>query len=160
VRNPGEFVLLTRALVILESMIGELDPDHDYMESFREEISRVTAKHFSPTQIKEKSTGFARDMARMISDAPGDTRRVLRRLAEGDLGRLPGLEALGARFSRNLGRLTAAVAFAALVIAGSMLLLTPMGGWHHLFGEAMILSGITGMVVGGIGAMRGDHGRR
>lgn len=96
----------------------------------------------------------------MIGDAPGDTRRVLRRFAEGDLGRLPRLEVLGARFSRNLGRLTGGVAFAALVISGSMLLLTPMGGWHHVFGEAMILSGIAGMLVSGIGAMRRDHGKR
>jgi ubiquinone biosynthesis protein len=160
VRNPGEFVLLTRALVILESMLRELAPGHDYMESFREEISRVTAKHFSAPQLREKSGKFAREMARMIGDAPGDTRRVLRRFAEGDLGRLPGLEVLGARFSRNLGRLTGGVAFAALVISGSMLLLTPMGGWHHVFGEAMILTGIAGMVVGGIGAMRRDHGKR
>ena len=160
VRNPGEFVLLTRAFVILESMIGQLAPDHDYMESFREEISRVTVKHFSPAQIKEKATKLAREMARLISDAPDDTRRVLRRFAEGDLGRLPGLEALGARFSRNLGRLTGAVAFAALVIGGSMLLLTPMGGWHHLLGEAMIVSGIAGMLITGVGAMRRDHGQR
>ena len=90
-------------------------------------------------------------------DAPGDTRRVLRRLAEGDLGRLPGLEALASRFSHNLERLAQAVAFAALVISGSMLLLTPMDGWHHLLGEAMIISGIVGMVIVGIGAMRSDH---
>ncbi len=47
VHNPGEFFLLTRAFVILESMIRQLDPHHDYMESFREEISRLTAQHFS-----------------------------------------------------------------------------------------------------------------
>ena len=155
--NPGEFVLLTRAFVILESMISQLAPGHNYMESFREEISRLSALHFAPARIKEKTGKLVRDVERLIMDAPGDTRRVLRRFAEGDLGRLPGLEALGARFSRNLERLARAVAFAALVISGSMLLLTPMGGWHHILGEVMIVSGIVGMVVAGIGAMRRDH---
>jgi ubiquinone biosynthesis protein len=158
VHNPGEFVTLTRAFVILESMIRKLAPEHNYMESFREEISRLTAQHFSPARIADNTTRLARDVERLIMDAPGDTRRVLRRFAEGDLGRLPGLEALGARFSRNLERLAHAVAFAALVIGGSMLLLTPTGGWHHIVGEAMILSGIAGMVIAAIGALRRDHG--
>ena len=71
------------------------------MKSFREEISRLIAKHFSPAQVKEKSTKLARELERLLFDAPGDTRRVLRRIADGNLGRLPGLEALGARFSRQ-----------------------------------------------------------
>ena len=160
VHNPAEFVLLTRAFVILESMIGRLDPQHDYITSFGGEIDRLTEQHFAARRIKDKSTQIARDMERLIIDAPGDTRRVLRRFAEGDLGRLPGLEALGARASRNLERLARAIAYAALVISGSLLLLTPVRDWHHLLGEAMIISGIVGMLVTGIGAMRRDHGRR
>ena len=160
VHNPGEFVLLTRAFVILESMIRQLAPGHNYMDSFREEITRLSALHFAPTRVKEKTGKLAREVERLVMDAPGDTRRVLRRLAEGDLGRLPGLEALASRFSRNLERLAQAVAFAALVISGSMLLLTPMDGWHHLLGEAMIISGIVGMVLAAISALRRDHTQR
>ena len=123
-------------------MIRQLDPHHNYMESFREEISRLTAQHFSLARIKEKTTKLARELERLISDAPGDTRRILRRIAEGNLGRLqaPGLEALGGRVSRNLERLTGAIAFAALVIGGSMLVMAPMGGWHHILGEIMVVS--------------------
>jgi ubiquinone biosynthesis protein len=157
VHNPAEFVMLTRAFVILESMTGQLAPDHDYMNSFREETSRLTVKHFSLARIKHKTTTLVRELERLMSDAPADTRRVLRRMAEGNLGRLPGLEALGARFSRNLERLARAVAFAALVIGGSMLLLTPMGGWHHVIGETMIISGIAGMLIAAIGAVRRRH---
>jgi len=154
VHNPSEFVLLTRAFVILESMIQQLAPDHNYMQSFREEISRLTAKHFSPKVIKEQTSKLARELERLIIDAPGDTRRVLRRMAEGNLGRLPGLEALGGRFSRNLERLTSAIAFAALVIGGSMLLMTPMGGWHDALGETMIVSGLAGMLITFLAALR------
>ena len=130
------------------------------MESFREEISRLTKQHFSPARIKEKTTKLAREMERLVKDAPGDTRRVLRRVAEGNLGRLPSLEALGGRFSRNLERLTSAIAFAALVIGGSMLLMTPMGGWHDILGETMLIGGIGGMLMTAILALRRDHGRR
>jgi ubiquinone biosynthesis protein len=160
VHNPAEFVQLTRAFAILESMIGLLAPDYDHMESFREEIARLTAQHFSPEQIKGTANKLVRELERLIIDAPGDTRRVLRRIAEGDLGRLPGLEALGTRFSRNLERLASSIVFAALVISGAMLMLMPVGGRHHILGEVMIISGIAGMLIAGIGALRRNRGHR
>ena len=162
VHNPGEFVLLTRAFVILESLIGQLAPDHNYMKSFRKEISRLTVEHFSPERIKEKTIKLARDMERLISDAPGDIRRILRRISEGDLGRVqaPALEALTNRVTRNLKQLALAIAFAALVVSGTMLLFSPMGGWHHLLGVTMIIGGIFGILIIRIVAWIRDRGRR
>ena len=83
--NPAEFFLLTRAFVIMESMIQQLAPQCNCMESFREEISRLSSQHFAPERIKEKTTKLARELERLILDAPGDTRRVLRRIADGNL---------------------------------------------------------------------------
>jgi len=163
VHNPPEFFLLTRAFVILESMIRELDPSHNYMGSFSEQISRLTAQHFSGPRIREKTNKFAREMERLASDAPGDTRRVLRRIADGNLGRLqsPGIEALGGRISRNLERLTGAIASAALVIGGAMLSLAPpLASWHHILGKAMVIAGIFGTLLVCIGALGRDRGRR
>lgn len=161
VHNPGEFFLLTRTFVILESMIRQLDPDHNYMGSFREEISRLTEKHFSLERIKEKTTKLAREMERLISDAPGDTRRVLRRIAEGNLGQLqaPAVEALGGRISRNLKRLTGAIAATSLVIGGAMLMNAPLPGWHHILGELMVYFGIFGTLLVWFGILRRDRGR-
>jgi ubiquinone biosynthesis protein len=162
VHNPGEFFLLTRTFVILESMIRELDPDHDYLRSFREEIARLTEQHFSLARIKEKTGKLARDMERLITDAPGDTRRVLKRIAEGDLGRLqaPAIEALGGRVSRNLERLTGAIVTAGLIIGGSTMITAPEAEWHHFLGEALVFAGVFGAFIISIGALRRDHGRR
>ena len=162
VHNPGEFFLLTRAFVILESLIRQLAPDYNYMESFREEIKRLTSRHFARAQIKEKTTKLARELERLMSDAPGDTRRILRRIAQGNLGRVqaPVLEALGDHIARNLERLAGAIAFAALVVGGSMLLMTTMGGWHDTLGAAMIIGGIAGMLVIRIGTWLRDRRRR
>jgi ubiquinone biosynthesis protein len=91
-------------------------------------------------------------MERFISDAPGDTRRLLRRIAEGNLGRLPSLEALGGRLSRKLERLASSIAFAALVVGGSMLLMTPLGDWHDTLGVTLMVGGLVGMLINGIRA--------
>ena len=163
VHNPPEFFLLTRAFVILESMIRQLDPQHNYMESFRDEISRLTEQHFSLDRIKDKTGKLVREMERLAMDAPGDTRRILRRIAEGNLGRVqaPSVEALGGRISRNLERLTGAIAFGSLIVGGSMLLMPPtMAGWPYTLGEAMIISGIIGMIIMLFGALLSDRGRR
>ena len=162
VHNPPEFFLLTRAFVILEAMIRQLDPEHDYLGSFSEEISRLAAKHFSLEQIKEKTAKLGREMERLMSDAPGDTRRILRRFAEGSLGRLqiPAVEALGGRVSRNLERLTGAIASAALVIGGAMLVIAPLdSGWHHIAGQIMVVAGTLGTLFVLIGVLRHDRGR-
>ncbi|MFA6002190.1 MAG: AarF/UbiB family protein [Thermoleophilia bacterium] len=163
VRNSAEIILLSRAFVLLESISRELAPQHNYMESFREEISRLTAKHFSPTRIKEKTSKFALELERLISDAPGDTRRALRNIAEGDLGRIqaPALESLASRVSNNLERLASAITFAALVIGGAMLLIAfaDLGGWHHVLGEIMIISGFSGMLIIRIAAWLRKRGR-
>ena len=161
VHNPGEFFLLTRTFVILEAMIRQLDPGHGYLGSFRDEIARLTTKHFSPERIEEKTLKLARDMERLTSEAPGDARRVLRRLAEGNLGRFqaPAMEALGGRLSRNLERLTGAIAAAALVIGGGLLVMAPLGGWHHVFGEGLVIAGLLGTLLVLIGLWRGDRGR-
>ncbi|NVN91757.1 MAG: AarF/ABC1/UbiB kinase family protein [Desulfuromonadales bacterium] len=161
VHNPGEFFLLTRTFVILESMIRQLDPDHDYLKSFREEISRLTTQHFSLERIKDKTGKLVRELERLLGDAPGDTRRILRRIAEGNLGRVqaPSVEALGGRLSRILERLIGAIVNAALVIGGSMLVLAPLGGWHHILGESMVFVGIFGTLLICIAALRHDRGR-
>lgn len=163
VHNPPEFFLLTRAFVILEAMIRQLDPDHNYMGSFRDEISRLAAQHRSLSRIKEKTGTLARELERLIIDAPGDTRRALRRFAEGNLGQLqaPAIESLGGRVSRNLERLTGAIISSALTVAGSLMVFAPSDvGWHHKIGQVMVAVGVFSMIIISIHSLRRDRGRR
>jgi ubiquinone biosynthesis protein len=161
VHNPGEFFLLTRTFVILEAMIRKLDPEHDYLGAFQEEITRLTKQHFSLERIKEKTGKLGHELERLASDGPGDLRQILRHLAEGNLGRVqaPAVEALGGRITRNLERLTMAIAAAALVIGGALLVEGRLGGWYHDLGEVMVISGISAMIIVFVGIVRGDQGR-
>lgn len=162
VHNPPEFFLLTRAFVILEAMIRQLDPKHNYMASFREQISRLAEQHFSLERIKEKTGKFAREVERLVISAPDDTRRILQRIADGNLGRFqaPAIEALGGRVSRNLERLTIGIASAGLLISGSMMIVTSLnGGFYHEIGEFLLCAGVLGTIIVWLGAFRRDHGR-
>jgi len=163
VHNPGEFFHLTRAFVIMESMIRQLDPKFDYISAFRDQISRLTSKYFSLERTKDKTIKFALELERLITEAPGDTRRILRRFAEGNLGRLqaPALEDLGGRATRYLGRLSGAITSASLMVAGALLVAAQQDrGWHHYVGETMVTAGIFSTILISLRAMRRNRGRR
>jgi ubiquinone biosynthesis protein len=132
------------------------------MAAFRAQLERLVKQHFSLTRLTGKGIKLARDLERLVNDAPGDTRRVLRRFAEGNLGRVqaPGVEALGDRVSRDLKRLTGAIALAALVVGGSMLEMSPLGGWRGLLSVTMLLTGVFGTLVISLGVLRRRLGQQ
>jgi ubiquinone biosynthesis protein len=164
VHNPGEFFHLTRAFVIMEAMIRQLDPKFDYIKAFHEQISRLTKQHFSLERIKEKTGKFVFDLERLMIEAPGDTRRIMRRFADGNLGKVqaPAMEDLGGRATRYLGRLPGAIITAALLVAGALLVVAPRDGslWHHYAGEMMVSAGLFSTIFISIKAIRRNRGRR
>jgi ubiquinone biosynthesis protein len=162
VHNPGAFFLLTRAFVILESQKRQLAPDFDFMGAFREQIVRLAAQHFSMARLKDRGIKHARELERLVSVAPRDTRRLLQRVADGNLGRVqaPAMEALGDRVSLDLRRLTGAIALGSLVVGGSMLEMVPMGGWREPLGDLMIFAGLLGLFVSSLRALVRRFSRR
>lgn len=154
VRNPGVVLLLARAFLITEALMRQLDPGMDVLEVFRVEVARVELRRYSPTRLLAEAREAAQGMERMLRDAPADLRRTLRRTADGELGRvqMPEIEIIGRRTSRDLERLTGAVASAALIIAGA--LLVTVGGWHRVAGDVLLTLGIAGTLATGLGSLR------
>lgn len=157
VRNPGVLLLLARAFVICESLMHRLDPNLSVIEVFRREVERVALRRYSPARLLGEGRQLARDVERMLREAPADLRRTLRRAADGELGRVqtPGLEAVGRRASRDLQRLTGAVASAALVVGGA--LLATVRGWHRPVGDALLIVGVLGTLAVSVGALWRRH---
>lgn len=154
IRNPGELLLLARAFLIAEAVMRRLDPALSVVDIFRGEIARLTMRRYAPERLMRDGLQIAREMERMAREAPADIRRALRRVADGDLGRVhtPELTTLGQRVSRNLERLTGAVASAALIVAGAMLVM--VDGWHRLAGDVLLAIGVLGTTATALGAWR------
>ncbi len=153
VRNPGALLLLARAFLITEALMRQLDPGMDVLDVFRTEVARVELRRYSPARLLAATRETAREIERVLRDTPGDLRRALRRAADGELGRvqMPGLEVIGRRASRDLERLTGAVASAAFIVAGA--LLVTVGGWHAVAGDVLLAIGIVGTLAVGLGAL-------
>lgn len=154
IRNPGELLLLARAFLITEAVIRRLDPALSVVDVFRDEISHVNMRRYTPERLMREGLQTAREMERLAREAPTDVRRLLRRAADGDLGRVhtPELTALGQRVRRTLDRLTGAVASAALLLGGAMLVM--VDGWHRLAGDVLLAVGVLGTMATALGAWR------
>ncbi len=151
IRNPGPILLLTRAFLLAEAVMRDLDPSMSVAEAFQDELGRVASRHFAPTRLLEHARRVHRDVERLVDSAPGDLRRTLRRISEGELGqvRVPGLERTERRATRGIERLTGSVAAGALLVAGSLLVVA--GGWYRYAGDLFLAWGAVGtaLVVAG-----------
>lgn len=155
VRNPGSVLLLTRAFLIAEAVMSDLDPGLSVVGAFGEELERLAVSRYAPARIASAGRRLARDVERFLKQAPSDLRRSLRRIADGELGRIraPEVEETGRRMTRGVERLTGAVASAAFLIAGG--LLVAAGGWHRPLGDALLVVGSLGSAAVAAGAFRG-----
>ena len=154
VRNPGPLLLLGRAFLIAEAVIRQLDPEANVVELFAGELQRVALSRLALARVLAGGRAMARDLERMMREAPADLRRALRRLADGEIGRIraPGVELLGSRLTRGIERLTGAVASGALLVAGGLLVLS--GGWHRPVGDVLLAVGALGSILVALGALR------
>lgn len=123
IRNPRELLLLARAFVIAEALLRRLDPELDIIEVFGAQLGRLEYRRFSPEHLGREALRFARWLEHLSLDLPQNLELLLRRLGQGDLGRVRD-EALAAEI-RGLRRMvavaTSAIAGGAALVAGSLL---------------------------------------
>lgn len=155
IRNPGSILLLARAFLIAEAVMRNLDPELNVVSAFEDELKRLAVGRYAPSRIASATRRFGRDVERLLEQAPSDLRRALRRIANGELGRIhaPGIERKGRHLARGVERLTGAIASAAFLIAGSLLVVA--GGWHRPLGDVLLVVGILGSIAVAVGALRG-----
>ena len=154
IRNPGALLLLARAFLIAEAVLRRLDPAINVVEVFRVELERVFKHRYSPGRLLAAARQAGLELDRLLRAGPADLRRILRRVGDGELGRVnaPALERTAQRASRGLERLTGAVVSAALLVAGA--LLVGVGGWHRVVGDVLLIAGTLGIVAMGLGGLK------
>lgn len=160
VRNPGPLLLLARAFLIAEAMMRRLDPQLDVVALFSAEVRRIVLRQYSPERLLREGQHLARDVERMVREAPADLRRALRRVGDGELGRVqaPGVEVVGRRATRGIERLTGGVISASFLVAGAILV--TVGEWHRFVGDLLLAIGVLGSLATSLGALRGRERSR
>jgi ubiquinone biosynthesis protein len=144
---PSDLTLLFKALITLEGLGRQLDPDFHLIEYIDPFVRRVIQDRYQPKAVVRRAqrgiaiTGLPDDLARLLRDA-----RRGRLTIELDLKRL---DHFGHQLDRSANRLTIGVVTAALIV-GSSIVMTVRGG-PELFG--LPLFGLLGFVIAGLNSL-------
>jgi ubiquinone biosynthesis protein len=147
-RSMREMLLLTRAFVIAEALLRQLDPGVNVIEVFRGQVGRLEGLRFAPDAVVRDGADMLRALEQTARDLPRNAEKILRRLGKGELGRVrdEGLTREVEALKHAVGASTAAIAGGAAVIAAAVLMTGSAG--------VLFWVGLGAGVVGGLALIR------
>lgn len=160
---PTHFFLLARAMVTIEGVIRNLDPELDLSKQIKPYLIRTVARHYNPVQFTKRVLNSIYEMGMYMEDFPRDLKNAIRKINSGEMKvnlQHKGVDPLVHTLNRVTKQIVSAVILSGLVIGSSLLLVNNV---HPLWGTTSAI-GIVGLVISGIvllGMMRdlrkGDH---
>ena len=146
---PADLTLLFKALITLEGLGRQYDPEFRLVERIKPFLDRALSERYQPVEALRRGqatltdffglvTSVPRDLARLVKDARHGRMRV-----ELDLKRL---DSFGERVDRTINRVTVGVMTASLVIGSSIVMTVP--GGPTVFGIPLLtLCGLMGYLI-------------
>ncbi len=149
---PPDLTLLIKALVTLEGMGRQLDPDFDMVTEFTPFLRRALTARYTPDALVKRGWQAILGGLEILTDLPQDLHHLLRTARSGriqvhvDVTRL---QHFGNQLDRATSRLTMGVVIAALIIGSSIVMTVDRG--PVLFGFPLLgLLGFLSAAVAGV----------
>lgn len=143
---PSDLTLLFKALITLEGLGRQLDPEFHLISRLEPFVARVIRERYTPSALLQKGWQDFNQLYDLVTGLPRDLGRLIREIRRGkfriDLD-LKRLDHFGQQIDRSANRLTMAIMTASLVI-GSSIVMTVEGG-PTLFG--LPLFGLLGFLL-------------
>ncbi|MBI4377518.1 MAG: 2-polyprenylphenol 6-hydroxylase [Nitrospinae bacterium] len=145
-RVPNDLILLGKALLTIEGLAMELDPDITVIEEAKPFAKNLIRKRLSPAYQVTKVYKTICDLSDVLKEIPGQFSHVLRKVMKDKLKIEfvhSGLDRLIRDMDKSSNRLSFAIIISAIVIGSSVVMLS--GKEPLLFGFPMI--GVIGYIV-------------
>jgi len=143
---PPDLTLLFKALITLEGLGYQLDPDFHMVDHLTPFVQRVLEARYAPQALAKRARRGLKEMADVVFGLPRDVARLFRQARRGRLRidlDLKRLDHFGLQLNQAANRLTMGVLTASLVV-GSSIIMTVQGG-PKLFGLPVF--GLLGFIV-------------
>jgi len=146
---PADYMLLAKALVIMEGVGRQLDPDFSMLTHMRPYIKRMVLERFSPKSMSEQAGRIAHAYTSLAKNLPQDIKEFINRLNRNqfkiDLEHR-GLEKLVTDLDRSSNRVSFAVVIGSLIVGSSLVMQIDKG--PMLFGFPVL--GLLGYSIAGM----------
>jgi len=132
---PPDLTMLFKALITLEGLGRQLDPDFQIVSHLTPFVKKIIIDRYMPAALFKRGRRGITNLADAVSSLPGDVSQVLREAGRGRLKLnldLKRLDHFGHQLDHSTNRLTIALITAALIV-GSSIVMTVRGG-PTLFG--------------------------
>lgn len=114
IQMPGDFFVLTKAMVTIEGVGRKVYPDLDVLSELVPYLKGVFRDRYSPGKIWERIVTNAGDFISLLETLPGDTRDILQNIKE-ITGKYDEVEKNLARFSKDIKKTTAQIELAIIL---------------------------------------------
>ncbi|MGK2905589.1 MAG: ABC1 kinase family protein [Desulfuromonadales bacterium] len=146
---PPDYMLLAKALVIMEGVGRQLDPDFNMISPMRPYIKKLVLERFSPKNICAQAGHIAYAYTSLAKSLPHDIKEFLNRLNRNqfkiDLEHR-GLEKLVTDLDRSSNRVSFAVVIGSLIVGSSLVMQINKG--PMIFGFPLL--GLLGYSIAGL----------
>ncbi len=128
---PGQFTLMLKSLMTIESVARNLDGDFQLIRHFRPYARRLAMQRLNPRRLWRAGRRAASELGELALNVPGQINTILTSLRRGKLQihvRHEHLENLAHTLDRSSNRVAFGLIIAGTVVASSLLVTQPEGG--------------------------------
>jgi ubiquinone biosynthesis protein len=130
IKLQPDLMLLTKALVIIEGMGRELDPQFDMVEHLKPFMEQAIRDKMSPRHFAKDMGAIVMSYVNLTKNLPREVREILHRLNRNkfkiDLEHR-GLDLFSKEMDKSMNRLSSSLIIAALIIGSSIIMQTDKG---------------------------------
>jgi ubiquinone biosynthesis protein len=125
IRSPGDLMLLTRALITLEGVGRDLDPEFNMAEHLAPFVEQIVRDRYNVRRITSRVLTESRTFLQLAHDVPLHLGKSLEKLSKDDL-RMQldhrGLDHLITELDRSSNRIVISLVISALIVASSLII--------------------------------------
>lgn len=143
---PADLTLLFKALITLEGLGRQLDPDFHMVEFMTPFVRQTIMARYKPRALLARGRRNLGETVKLLSGLPHDINRLLKQARRGKLSidlDLKRLDHFGQQLDRSTNRLTLGIVTSALIIGSSIVMTVP--GGPKIFG--MPFFGFLGFII-------------
>jgi ubiquinone biosynthesis protein len=143
---PSNFYLMDKALITLEGILKQLDPEFNYFEAAKPYVAELVRRRRNPLRAAQKMKKNIEEFADALAFLPKQVKTAFRKLAHGDVRMTIHHEELNhliRDIDKSSNRLAFSVITAAIIVASSVIIHAARG--PMLFGLPML--GLIGYVI-------------